>query len=83
MGAAEKLIIDPDKIRRSQSVIIDIIREKSLPPSSIIKVIEGETDLRMKEAMSSAFDEFAPSELKEKVEKVKIAFQILEEFDKI
>ena len=82
MVTERKRIINPYEVRLAQSAILETIRKKTLRPSSLIKIMEGEQNEIIKSAMIDAFNEFAPVELKEKVIKVRSALETLNEFDK-
>ncbi len=78
----EKQSPTPDKIRLYQYAVIDGIRNGSLLPSSLLRILTEEQDEELKTAMISAYEETASPGYKEKVEKVRDALLVLQEFNK-
>jgi hypothetical protein len=74
-------IIDPDKYRRAQYAVREVIRERSLRPSDLINIIERQEDEVIKGAMRKAVEEYPDNEYKSRLAKVQIALNILKEFD--
>ncbi len=82
MFTERKQIINPDELRRAQHAILKGVRNKILPPSSFIEILEKEQDERIRDAMLNAYNRYVPSDYKDKVNKVKDALDVLKEFDK-